>query len=83
MLDQKLVGGDFSFSYAQNQGEFYLDGWNPDLSKGDFAWLDLDLSEGESPGFWNVKADAVKLNGEIVLGAQRVMVDTGKNCASF
>lgn len=78
MLQQNLVGGNFSFSYAQSKGEFYLDGWNKDISQGDFCWLDLDLAEGEAPGFWNIEVDGVKVGDDLVLGPQKMMVDTGQ-----
>jgi hypothetical protein len=78
MLQQGLVHGQFSFSYTGDVGEFYLDGWNQEISDGNFTWLDLDLAEDEAPGLWKIKADAVKLDGSDVLPEQRMIVDTGK-----
>jgi hypothetical protein len=78
MLQQGLVHGQFSFSYTGDDGEFYLDGWNQDISDGNFTWLDLDLAKDEAPGLWKIKADAVKLDGSNVLPEQRMIVDTGK-----
>jgi hypothetical protein len=78
MLQQGLVHGQFSFSYTGDVGEFYLDGWNQEISDGNVTWLDLDLAEDEAPGLWKIKADAIKLNGSDVLPEQRMIVDTGK-----
>jgi hypothetical protein len=77
MVEQGESSGQFSFSFQGSGGEFYLDGWNTDLCKGDFAWIDLALQPGEERGLWKIPLDAIKVNGKIALGYRVAVIDTG------
>lgn len=80
MVEQGETSGQFSFSFQSSGGEFYLDGWNPDLCKGDFVWTDLVLQPGEERGLWKIPLDAIKVNGKIALGYRVAVIDTGASC---
>jgi hypothetical protein len=77
MVEQGKTSGQFSFAFQSSRGEFYLDGWNPDLCRGDFVWVDLTLQQGEERGLWKIALDAIKVNGKIALGYRIAVIDTG------
>jgi len=81
MIEQGKTSGQFSFSFQGSRGEFYLDGYNSDICKGDFAWIDLALQPEEERGLWKIPLDAIKVNGKIALGYRVAVIDTGASCA--
>ncbi|KAH7904283.1 aspartic peptidase domain-containing protein [Hygrophoropsis aurantiaca] len=70
LVDQGAISEPvFAFKLAQNGSELYLGGTNPALYEGDFTY---------APGLWEVKLDAVSVNGASILFATTYsVVDTG------
>ncbi|KAF9975091.1 hypothetical protein BGZ73_001383 [Actinomortierella ambigua] len=61
----------FSFKFANDGGELFLGGANPDLYTGDFTYLPVTKQE-----FWTVQADGLEMGGKTVISNFGAVIDT-------
>ncbi|KAF8261911.1 acid protease [Lactarius quietus] len=62
----------FSFYLAQSGSELYIGGTNQNLYTGPITYTPVT-----NQGFWEVSFDSVSVNGNLVIGSQSAIIDTG------
>merc|ERR1712070_819520 len=75
---KKLKENVFAFHLGHNSpGELVIGGVNPDHYTGDFAYTPvIDTAPGKV-GYWALKMDDLKVNGQSVTSVRKAIVDSG------